>query len=404
MTKNSNKSVVTSNELKTKNCQLKDYSSLVTRYSFLATGYWLLATFLITGCWLLVTGVHAETYTVKNGDSLHTIAKKFDVSESGIKKANNLKSGKLKAGTKLVIPDTKIYHIVKKGDTLKKIADKYSVSEKELKRINNLKTNKLKNGQQILVKKKSGDIEDSRKAFYKEKSSRDAEETYTVKKGDNIWRIANRFDLTVDELKELNGLTDNSLKAGQKLVISRTVNKPEEPEDINSIKANYDRKATPIITSARLEEVKELSNSKDLSKMSIKERLILFAKKMLHLPYKFGGNGSFGLDCSAYVQKVYSIAGIELPRSAREQFKIGEAIDKEELAIGDLVFFRTYASFPSHVGIYLGNNLFIHSSTRSKRVTIDSLEEPYYVKRFIGAKRLIPEGEVKLAEPPTKEN
>ncbi|MDI6727731.1 MAG: NlpC/P60 family protein [Thermodesulfovibrionales bacterium] len=302
--------------------------------------YWLLATLLVIGCWLMATSAYAETYTVKNGDSLHKIAKKFNVSESGIKKANNLKSGKLKAGTKLSIPSNKIYHTVKKGDTPKKITNK---------------TNKLKAGQQILAKKKSRDIEESRKAFYKEKSTRDAE----------------------DELKE--------------------------PEDIKSIKANYDRKATPVITSARLEEVKELSNSKDLSKMSIKERLILFAKKMLHLPYQFGGNGSFGLDCSAYVQKVYSITGIELPRSAREQFKIGEAIDKEELAIGDLVFFRTYASFPSHVGIYLGNNLFIHASTRSRRVTIDSLEEPYYVKRFIGAKRLIPEDEVKIAETPTKE-
>lgn len=337
------------------------------------------------------TLAHAETYIVKNGDSLHKIAKKFDVSGSGIKKANNLKSDKLKAGTKLSIPSSKIYHTAKKGDTLKKIANK---------------TNKLKADQQILAKKKSRDIEKSRKAFYKEKSTRDTEDekTYTVKKGDNIWRIAKRFDLSVDELKELNDLTSTSLKIGQRLVISRTTPESKESEDIKSIKANYDRKATPVITSARLEEVKELSNSKDLSKMSIKERLILFAKKMLHLPYQFGGNGSFGLDCSAYVQRVYSIAGIDLPRSAREQFKIGEAIDKEELAIGDLVFFRTYASFPSHVGIYLGNNLFIHASTRSMRVTIDSLEEPYYVKRFIGAKRLIPEDEVKIAETPTKEN
>ncbi len=354
------------------------------------TGYWLLATLLVIGYWLMATGAYAETYTVKNGDSLHKIAKKFDVSESVIKKANNLKTGKLKAGTKLSIPNNKIYHTVKKGDTPKKITNK---------------TNKLKADQQILAKKKSRDIEESRKAFYKEKSSQDAEdeETYTVKKGDNIWRIAKRFNLSVDELKELNDLTSTSLKTGQKLVVAKTTTEPKEPDDIKSIKANYDRKATPVITSARLEEVKELSNSKDLSKMSINERLILFAKKMLHLPYQFGGNGSFGLDCSAYVQKVYSIAGIDLPRSAREQFKIGEAIDKEELAIGDLVFFRTYASFPSHVGIYLGNNLFIHASTRSRKVTIDSLEEPYYVKRFIGAKRLIPKDEVKIAETPTKE-
>lgn len=339
----------------------------------------------------MTSAVHAETYTVKNGDSLHKIAKKFDVSESEIKKANNLKSEKLKAGTKLIIPDNKVYRIAKKGDTLKKAADK---------------TNKIKTSQQFSEKKKQGDIENSRKIFYKDKTNHDTdnEEAYTVRKGDNIYKIAKRFNLKVDELKELNNLSDNALKIGQKLVISKSIDESKKINDIESIKANYDRKTTPVITSAKLEEVKELSTSNDLSKMSIKERLILFAKKMLHLPYKFGGNGSFGLDCSAYVQKVYSIAGIELPRSAREQFKIGQAVDKEELAIGDLVFFRTYASFPSHVGIYLGNNLFIHASTRSKKVIIDSLEEPYYAKRFIGAKRLLPEEEIKIIEMPRKDN
>jgi peptidoglycan DL-endopeptidase LytE len=110
---------------------------------------------------------------------------------------------------------------------------------------------------------------------------------------------------------------------------------------------------------------------------------------MLNIPYKFGGSGFFGIDCSAYVQKVFGLLNIPLPRTAREQFGFGESILKEELSIGDLVFFRTYASFPSHVGIYLGNNLFIHASSRDRKVTIDSLETPYYSARFIGGRRLI---------------
>jgi cell wall-associated NlpC family hydrolase len=322
---------------------------------------------------LFVSTVNANTlYTVKNGDSLYKISKKFNIPVSAIKEVNNLKSVRLKTGMKLVIPDS------------------------------NKKQKKNETANQTAVSKNNAKV--SNKNFVEESLYADGAKTYIVKKGDTIWRISKRFSISIDEIKEINRLKNNSLKIGQKLVISRTANETKEPEDIKSIKANYDRKATPVITSARLEEVKEMSNSKDLSKMSINERLILFAKKMLHLPYKFGGNGSFGLDCSAYVQRVYGFAGLNLPRSAREQFKIGEAIDKEELVTGDLVFFRTYASFPSHVGIYLGNNLFIHASTRSKKVTIDSLEEPYYVKRFIGAKRLIPEDEVKIAETPAKDN
>jgi cell wall-associated NlpC family hydrolase len=154
----------------------------------------------------------------------------------------------------------------------------------------------------------------------------------------------------------------------------------------------------------RLEEIKNLSKSEELLELNIRDRITLLAKKMLGLPYRFGGNSSFGIDCSAYVQKVYRLAGIDLPRTAREQFRAGESISKEELSVGDLVFFRTYASFPSHVGIYLGNNLFIHASTRIKKVTITSLNTPYFLRRFIGAKRLIDEDEVKIAETPTKEN
>jgi cell wall-associated NlpC family hydrolase len=109
---------------------------------------------------------------------------------------------------------------------------------------------------------------------------------------------------------------------------------------------------------------------------------------MLDIPYRFGGNSFLGIDCSGYVQKVFSLLDIMLPRTAREQFRRGKLVVKEELSAGDLVFFRTYAKFPSHVGIYLGDNRFIHASSTERKVTIDSLDAPYYLKRFIGARRL----------------
>ena len=147
-----------------------------------------------------------------------------------------------------------------------------------------------------------------------------------------------------------------------------------------------------MISQARIsEDIKTLAESPELNSLGMKDRLILFAKKMLNIPYRFGGSTFIGIDCSGYVQKVFGFLDVSLPRTAREQFHFGEPVSKEELSMGDLVFFRTYASFPSHVGIYLGNNLFIHASSKNRKVSIDSLDTPYYFKRFIGAKRLFQE-------------
>ncbi len=270
----------------------------------------------------------ATTYTVKKGDTLYGISKKFNISISDLKKMNSnaIKSNKLRIGTILKIDNNKD------------------------------------------LNKKTSQETDRPKKYH------------IVKKGDTIYKISKKYSVSESDIKELNNLRSPKLKIGQKLILSKdseaVISQTEDP--------NMSLKKLEQVISEDLDEDKE-----DLSKMSIKERIVAFAQKMLHIPYKFGGNSLLGIDCSAYVQKVYSKVGIKLPRSAREQFNVGDHVDKEELSIGDLVFFRTYAPFPSHVGIYLGNNLFIHSSSKSKKVTIDSLDAPYYTKRFIGAKRLI---------------
>ncbi|RJP18606.1 MAG: NlpC/P60 family protein [Deltaproteobacteria bacterium] len=121
----------------------------------------------------------------------------------------------------------------------------------------------------------------------------------------------------------------------------------------------------------------------------LKDRVLRVAERMISIPYRWGGQTLKGLDCSAYVQKVFNMLHLDLPRSAREQFREGQKVEKANLSAGDLVFFRTYAKYPSHVGIYLGDNRFIHASSRDRKVKIDNLEAPYYVKRYIGAKRLL---------------
>ena len=252
-----------------------------------------------------------------------------------------------------------LYHIVKKGDTLSSISRRYSVSVNDLRELNGFKKSaKLKNGQKILLKQ-------------------EGPRTYTVRKGDNVWNIAKKFNIDAEELMELNDMDSPSLKTGQKLYLEDVQPVVSEPQNIELVAKKLE------------EELNKTAASEEIAAQSFTEKITLFAKKLLNIPYKFGGNSILGIDCSAYVKKVYGLLGVDLPRTAREQFNEGEAIDKEELSVGDLVFFRTYASFPSHVGIYLGNNLFIHASSRGKKVRVDNLETPFYVQRFIGAKRLL---------------
>lgn len=103
--------------------------------------------------------------------------------------------------------------------------------------------------------------------------------------------------------------------------------------------------------------------------------------------YRLGGTTKAGIDCSAFVQAVYMSAfALNLPRTAREQYKASKIISSTELKEGDLVFFNTRGGV-SHVGIYLQNNKFIHAST-SQGVTVSDMYDPYYMRRFIGAGRI----------------
>ena len=111
--------------------------------------------------------------------------------------------------------------------------------------------------------------------------------------------------------------------------------------------------------------------------------------KMMGVSYKLGGLDENGIDCSAYTMTVYKNSiGKLLPRSSAEQYKIGIPIQNEDLKFGDLVFFNTTGETASHVGIYLGDDLFAHASV-SLGVTISSLESYYYKQRYNGARRIV---------------
>ena len=104
--------------------------------------------------------------------------------------------------------------------------------------------------------------------------------------------------------------------------------------------------------------------------------------------YVFGGTSPYGFDCSGYVQYVFANAGISLPRTADVQYEVGMPISTTELVAGDLVFFSTYTYGASHVGIYLGDNSFIHASS-SRGISVDSLGSSYWSSHYIGARRIL---------------
>jgi cell wall-associated NlpC family hydrolase len=123
-----------------------------------------------------------------------------------------------------------------------------------------------------------------------------------------------------------------------------------------------------------------------------REALLAFAMKLRDIRYHRGGRKpSTGFDCSGFVRYVFLHSiGLDLPTNSASQFLAGLKVKRNEMKTGDLVFFRTRGKAISHVGIYIDNGQFIHSPSAGKTVRVDSLNEAYWAKHFVGAKR--PEG------------
>lgn len=133
----------------------------------------------------------------------------------------------------------------------------------------------------------------------------------------------------------------------------------------------------------------ETDVSTDTSGGVDQQRVMASISEWLGNPYAFGKDGKDqGIDCSAFTREVYAQAvDIDLPRSSSEQAQVGEGVQRSDLQFGDLVFFRTSGRAISHVGIYIGDNLFAHASSGSG-VTISSLDSTYFNKRYAAARRV----------------
>ena len=167
-------------------------------------------------------------YTVKKGDSLYSIAKKYNTTVNELKRYNNLKSELLNIGDRIVIPcnvenDYKpgesnyVSYTIEKGDTLYSIANKFGTTVDKIKQDNNLTSNNLVVGN-ILIVNDNTNVSSVKECFGEGNFSTN-DRVYTVVKGDNLYSIANKYGVSVDSIKRLNNLTSNDLSIGQTLLI-----------------------------------------------------------------------------------------------------------------------------------------------------------------------------------------
>ena len=287
-------------------------------------------------------------YRVKPGDTLYGISKSFGISIEALRKANALEGDSLKPKQVLTIPS-------QRGEKSEEGAGKSSSQTPKKLMVKN-------------VKKVSEETD-----------------SYIVQKGDSLSSISKKGSLSIEEIKKMNGLHTSTLKIGQVLILPRGERRwDEEVEELGD--------GGEIGGALQKEEVKgEPVAFSILGKWNNPEERNLFVrvvKTFLGVPYKLGGSTLKGIDCSAFVKKIYEIFKVELPRTTREQLFVGRKVEKDQLEEGDLVFFKRRGN-SAHVGIYIGDKQFIHASSRNREVKIDHLDMPYFNTRFIRGVRVM---------------
>ncbi|MFA7326546.1 MAG: C40 family peptidase [Candidatus Kapaibacterium sp.] len=208
---------------------------------------------------------------------------------------------------------------------------------------------------------------------------------------EEVSEIAGFEPLVADSnfLKEMHEeselLSDADLDEEESKELDAMEAEDENYEDIDVNISNFEKQWLSFVSEGESSTFTENGIRKD----QIMESILGW----LGTPYRFGGTSRKSIDCSAFTQSIFQEAAeVKLPRTARWQYTLGDKIENlDELQFGDLIFFhtRSYAR-ASHCGIYLGDNLFAHASSRYG-VTVSSLESGYYNKRFIGGRRLTDE-------------
>ena len=275
-----------------------------------------------------------------------------------------------------------VYITVQQGYTLSQIASKYNTSVSSIMSENGLSNYNIYPDQRLKVVPGGSYTPQPPKVTYGH---------YTVQFGDTLSLIAQKYNTSISELRRLNHLYSNVIRQGAVLTVPESYkvaynNKIGRDRDYSS---NYSNNKTVSFKAVDKNVCNNNSNDKlngYKNNYYLGKKIVKIAFEYRGVPYVWGGTTRNGMDCSGFVQHVFEKLGINLPRTALEQSRVGKYIPKNKLKPGMLLFFRTYAPYISHVGIYIGHGKFIQENSGVGKVTVNRLSNEYFARTYAFAK------------------